>query len=134
MAAEKFNGTWKIVESQKFDDYMKAIGVGFAMRTAGNATKPVLTIDFDGTTFEYKSVSSFKTITGKHPIGEEFDEKTPDGRECKSKFVMDGDKLVQTQKWGDKETTLTRYINAEGQLVVDLAMGDVKGCRIYKRE
>lgn len=26
MAAEKFNGTWKIVESQKFDDYMKAIG------------------------------------------------------------------------------------------------------------
>lgn len=35
-----------------------------------------------------------------------------------SKFVMDGDKLVQTQKWGDKETTLTRYINGEGQLVV----------------
>jgi len=132
--AEKFNGTWKIVESVKFDEYMKAIGVGLVMRKAGNATKPVLTIKFDGKVFEYSSVSTFKTITGKHPIDEEFDETTPDGRKCKSKFYMDGDKLVQVQKWDGKETTLTRYINAEGQLVVDLVMGDVTGKRVYAKE
>jgi len=134
MAAEKFNGTWKIVESQKFDDYMKAIGVGFAMRTAGNATKPVLTITFDGSTFEYKSVSSFKTITGKHPIGEEFDEKTPDGRECKSVINFVDNKLVRTQKWNGNVTTISRHINSKGQLVMDLVYGKVKAYKIYNKQ
>jgi len=113
---------------------MKAIGVGLILRKTGNAVKPVLTIDFDGKVFSYTSASSFKTITGKHNIGEEFDEETPDGRKCKSTMVMDGDKLIQTQKWDGKETTLTRYINGDGHLVVDLVMGDVHGKRVYAKQ
>jgi len=134
MAHEAFNGVWKIVDQEKFDDYMKAIGVGLILRKTGNAVKPVLTIDFDGKVFSYTSASSFKTITGKHNIGEEFDEETPDGRKCKSTMVMDGDKLIQTQKWDGKETTLTRYINGDGHLVVDLVMGDVHGKRVYAKQ
>ena len=29
---------------------------------------------------------------------------------------MQGDKLVQTQKWDGKETTITRFINGAGEL------------------
>jgi len=134
MSHAAFNGVWKIVDQDKFDDYMKAIGVGLVLRKTGNAIKPVLTINFDGKVFEYTSASTFKTVTGKHTLGEEFDEETPDGRKCKSTMVMDGDKLVQTQNWDGKTTTLTRYVNGEGHLVVDLVMGDVKAWRKYGKQ
>jgi len=133
--AEKFNGTWKIVESVKFDEYMKAIGVGLVMRKAGNATKPVLTIKFDGKVFEYSSVSTFKTITGKHPIDEEFDETTPDGRKCKSVISFADNKLVRTQKWnGSNVTTISRSINSKGQLIMDLEYDKVKAYKVYEKQ
>jgi len=133
--AEKFNGTWKIVESVKFDEYMKAIGVGLVMRKAGNATKPVLTIKFDGKVFEYSSVSTFKTITGKHPIDEEFDETTPDGRKCKSVISFADNKLVRTQKWNKNNvTTISRSINSKGQLIMDLEYDKVKAYKVYEKQ
>ena len=44
-----------------------------------------------------------------------------------SVLSWDGDKLVHTQKWGGKETTITRYINENG----DLAM--VKKLEIFNK-
>jgi hypothetical protein len=33
-------GTWNLESSENFEEYMKALGVGFATRKIGNSVKP----------------------------------------------------------------------------------------------
>ncbi|TWW68519.1 Fatty acid-binding protein, brain [Takifugu flavidus] len=80
------------VESENFDDYMKALGVGFATRQ-----------------------STFKNTEISFKLGEEFDETTADDRNCK--MSLEGDKLVHVQKWDGKETTFVREIK-DGKMVM----------------
>uniref|UniRef100_A0A3B4GDV6 Cellular retinoic acid-binding protein 1 n=1 Tax=Pundamilia nyererei TaxID=303518 RepID=A0A3B4GDV6_9CICH len=105
---EAFCATWKLVDSQNFDDYMKALGVGFATRQVGNVTKPTVVISQDGDKVVVKTQSTFRNTELSAKLGEEFDETTPDDRHVKSTFSMDGDKFVHVQKWDGKETKFRR--------------------------
>uniref|UniRef100_A0AAZ3RKQ3 Cytosolic fatty-acid binding proteins domain-containing protein n=1 Tax=Oncorhynchus tshawytscha TaxID=74940 RepID=A0AAZ3RKQ3_ONCTS len=78
---DKFVGTWKMISSDNFDDYMKALGVGFATRQVGNRTKPSLIINMDDQGMIcVKSQSTFKTVEIKFKLNEPFEETTADDR------------------------------------------------------
>nr|XP_023970164.1 fatty acid-binding protein, heart-like [Chrysemys picta bellii] len=81
--AEAFAGTWKLVDSNNFDEYMKAIGVGFAMRQIANLTKPTTIIELEGDKVTVKTQSTFKSTEISFKLGEEFDEMTADDRHVK---------------------------------------------------
>ncbi|XP_044192293.1 fatty acid-binding protein, heart-like [Thunnus albacares] len=86
---EQFVGNWKLAASENFDEYMKAIGVGFATRQMGNMVKPNLVISVDDTGFiSMKSQSTFKTAEIKFKLNEEFDETTADDRKTKTIFIF----------------------------------------------
>jgi hypothetical protein len=53
------------------------------LRTTGNALKPDVVIAVDGDSWKLRSESTFKNTEINFKLGEEFDEKTADGRECK---------------------------------------------------
>lgn len=55
-----FCATWKLTDSQNFDEYMKALGVGFATRQVGNVTKPTVTISQEGDKVAIRTQSTFK--------------------------------------------------------------------------
>ncbi|XP_048063367.1 fatty acid binding protein 7, brain, b [Megalobrama amblycephala] len=129
---DAFCGTWKLVNSENFDEYMKALGVGFAVRQVGNVTKPTLVILKEGDKVVIKTQSTFKNTEISFKLGEEFDETTADDRHCKSTVVMDGDQLVHVQKWDGKETTLVREIK-DGKMVMKLTFGDVVAVRTYEK-
>ncbi|KAG1963458.1 fatty acid binding protein 7, brain, b [Pimephales promelas] len=129
---EAFCGTWKLVNSENFDEYMKAIGVGFAVRQVGNVTKPTIIISKEGDKVVQKTQSTFKNTEISFTLGEEFDETTADDRNCKSTVVMDGDRLVHVQKWNSKETTFVREIK-DGKMVTKLTIGDVVAVRTYEK-
>merc|ERR1712212_135330 len=94
----KFVGKWKVLNTENFDDYMKALGVGLVMRKLGNTTKPTVIISMDGDVFTLEAVSTVKSTKIQCKFGEEFDEKTADGREVKSVITLEGDnKLVHKQ-------------------------------------
>ncbi|MGH0138941.1 UNVERIFIED_CONTAM: hypothetical protein FKN15_068064 [Acipenser sinensis] len=114
---DAFCATWKLVDSQNFDDYMKALGVGFATRQVGNVAKPTIIISQEGDKVVVKTQSTFKNTEISFKLGEEFDENTPDDRNCKSTVSQDGDKLVHVQKWDGKETTFIREIK-DGKMVM----------------
>ncbi|XP_048085147.1 fatty acid-binding protein, heart-like [Alosa alosa] len=107
--AEAFVGTWNLKESKNFDDYMKALGVGFATRQVGGMTKPTTIITMEGEIITLKTVSTFKTI---------------------SLVTIDGGKLVHVQKWDGKETTLVREVSGN-TLTLTLTLGDVVCTRSY---
>ncbi|MBN3314574.1 FABPH protein, partial [Atractosteus spatula] len=115
---EAFVGTWDLQESKNFDDYMKAIGVGFATRQIGSMTKPTTIISVDGDTVTVRTQSTFKNTEIKFKLGEEFDETTADDRKVKSLVTVDGGKLVHVQKWEDKETSLVREVNGNQLILV----------------
>ncbi|XP_027031589.1 fatty acid-binding protein, heart [Tachysurus fulvidraco] len=128
--AEAFVGTWNLKESKNFDEYMKALGVGFATRQVGSMTKPTTIISIDGDVITLKTVSTFKSTEIKFKLGEEFDECTADDRKVKSVVTLDGNKLVHVQKWDGKETSLVREIG-ENTLTLTLTLGDVVSTRFY---
>ncbi|XP_029705160.1 fatty acid-binding protein, brain-like [Takifugu rubripes] len=95
---DAFCATWKLVESENFDDYTKALGVGFATRQVGNVTKPTVIISLEGDKVVVRTQSTFKNTEISFKLGEEFDETTTDDRNCKSTVSLEGDKLVHVQK------------------------------------
>uniref|UniRef100_A0A3Q2PFY1 Cellular retinoic acid-binding protein 1 n=1 Tax=Fundulus heteroclitus TaxID=8078 RepID=A0A3Q2PFY1_FUNHE len=131
---DKFVGTWKMISSENFDDYMKALGVGFATRQVGNRTKPnfVMSLDDQGT-ISMKSQSAFKTTEVKFKLDEPFDETTADDRKTRTLVSLDNGKLIQKQSWDGKETSIEREI-ADGKLVAKCVMGDVVAVRTYVKE
>uniref|UniRef100_A0A8C7XKY8 Cellular retinoic acid-binding protein 1 n=1 Tax=Oryzias sinensis TaxID=183150 RepID=A0A8C7XKY8_9TELE len=132
--AEQFAGTWTLASSENFDDYMKAVGMGFATRQMGNITKPnlVIQVGADGL-ISMKAESTFKTTEIKFRLGEEFDETTVDGRNVKSTFTLDNGKLVQKQNWDGKTSTLEREIQ-DGKLIAKCIMDDVVAVRTYEKD
>ncbi|XP_071396829.1 fatty acid-binding protein, heart [Centroberyx affinis] len=128
--AEAFVGTWNLKESKFFDEYMRALDVGFATRQVAGKTKPTTIIAVEGDTVTLKTKSTFKNTEINFKLGEEFDETTADDRKVKSLVTLDGEKLVHVQKWNGKETSLVREVNGNA-LVLTLTMGDVVCTRNY---
>ncbi|XP_071356349.1 fatty acid-binding protein, heart [Trachinotus anak] len=129
---EAFVGTWNLKESEKFDDYMKELGVGFATRKVGNMTKPTTVISVDGDKVTVKTQSTIKNTELSFKIGEEFDETTADDRKVKSIVKIEDGKMVHIQKWDGKETSLVREVNGNA-LTLTLTLGQVVCTRRYEK-
>uniref|UniRef100_A0A8K9UKW0 Fatty acid binding protein 4a n=1 Tax=Oncorhynchus mykiss TaxID=8022 RepID=A0A8K9UKW0_ONCMY len=121
---DKFVGTWKMISSDNFDDYMKALGVGFATRQVGNRTKPSLIINMDDQGMIcVKSQSTFKTVEIKFKLNEPFEETTADDRKTMTVFTLENGNLVQKQNWDGKETIIEREVTGDGKLIAKCVMG-----------
>ncbi|XP_045154232.1 fatty acid-binding protein, heart-like [Echinops telfairi] len=131
--AQAFVGTWKLVDSTNFDDYMKSLGVDFATRQVGNLTKPTTIIEMNSERVTIKTQSTFKNTEINFKLGVEFDELTADGRRVKSIVTLDDGKLVHKQRWDGQETTLVREL-INGKLILTLTHGSVVCTRTYERE
>ncbi|XP_057639830.1 fatty acid-binding protein, heart [Chionomys nivalis] len=131
--ADAFVGTWKLVDSKNFDDFMKSLGVGFATRQVANMTKPTTIIEKNGDTLVIKTHSTFKNTEISFQLGVEFDEVTADDRKVKSTVTLDGGKLVHVQKWDGQESTLVREL-CDGKLILTLTHGNVVSTRTYEKE
>lgn len=121
---------FKLNSSVKFDEYMKALGVGLVVRKMGNAVSPVIELTQNGDEYTLTSQSTFKNTTITFKLGEEFQEETPDGRSVKTTITQDGNKLVQVQK-GEKETTIIREFS-DDEVKMTLTVDDIVCTRIYK--
>lgn len=125
-------GQYKLEKSEKFDEYMKAIGVGFALRKMGASATPTLTVTRDGDKFNIKTETTFKTSVLEFELGKEFKETTMDGREVNSVVVLEGNKLIQTQTKDDFKTTIAREFDDSGLTAV-ATYGDIVSTRRYAR-
>ncbi|XP_068189577.1 fatty acid-binding protein, heart [Antennarius striatus] len=132
---EPFIGTWDLKTSDKFDDYMKKLGLGLATRTAGCITKPTTIISVKDGVVTLRTESSIKSTEISFKLDEKFDEVTADGRNVKSIVTLENGKLVHTQTWDDKETTLVREISGDNgdNLTLTLTLEDVICKRYYVR-
>uniref|UniRef100_K7G6K4 Cytosolic fatty-acid binding proteins domain-containing protein n=1 Tax=Pelodiscus sinensis TaxID=13735 RepID=K7G6K4_PELSI len=82
---ELFLGTWKLVSSENFEEYMKELGLGFAQRKMGNLAKPKVIISMHKDVMTIKTDSAFKVTEISFKLGQEFEEITVDDRKTKVK-------------------------------------------------
>jgi fatty acid-binding protein 3 len=127
-----FAGKFKLKTSENFDEYMKAVGVGLVTRKMANAASPVQEIQINGDEWYIKTTTTFKTTEVRFKLGEEFEEVTGDGRNCKSVMKLDGSKLVHIQKDPAKESTIIREVNGNEMTMV-LKVDDVVCTRVYDK-
>lgn len=123
---------YKLQKSEKFEEYMQELGVGFLTRKVGNNTFPTVELvkNEDGT-FTLNTLSTFKNTTIKFTPGEEFDEETVDGRKVKSVCSFEGDnKLVHEQK-GEKPTKIVREFK-EDEMAAEMTINNIVCTRLYK--
>ncbi|XP_062045512.1 fatty acid-binding protein 5 [Oryctolagus cuniculus] len=125
-------GRWRLVDSQGFDEYMKELGVGLALRKMGGMAKPDCIISYDGKNLTIKTESTLKTTQFTCALGEKFEETTADGRKTQTVCTFTDDALVQHQEWDGKESTITRKLQ-DGKLMVDCVMNNVTCHRVYER-
>ncbi|XP_012942507.1 sodium/calcium exchanger regulatory protein 1 [Aplysia californica] len=132
MSVEEFApGKWDLDTTDKFDDYMKALGVGMATRMIANKLKPRQEISVTDGEWNIKTSSTFKTSEVKFRIGEEFQETTADGRTVKTTVSVDGTKLIQDQQ-AEVPSKIVREFTKDG-FTMTLTAKDVVCTRTYKR-
>uniref|UniRef100_A0A3B4CDV3 Fatty acid binding protein 7, brain, b n=1 Tax=Pygocentrus nattereri TaxID=42514 RepID=A0A3B4CDV3_PYGNA len=115
---QAFFGNWKLVSSENFEEYMRAIGkiIILTYLQIGNIVTPVLSIYQDGEKLVMKLKTSVFSSEKSFVLGEEFDEHFA-GQKYRSVINLDDGKLVQTQKWDGKTTIQTRKIQ-DGKMIL----------------
>ena len=78
-------GKYKLTQSENFEEFMKALGVGLVTRKLGNKSSPTVTITEAAGEYTFKQESLVKTSEFKFKLNEEFDETTADGRQGKQR-------------------------------------------------
>ncbi|XP_048364016.1 myelin P2 protein-like [Sphaerodactylus townsendi] len=129
---DKFVGSWKLVSSENFDDYMKELGVGLATRKLGSLARPKVKISMKGDVVTIRTESAFKNTEIAFKLGQEFEETTADNRKTKTVITLEKGSLVQVQKWNGKESTIRRKL-VDGKMVVECIMKGVTCSRVYQR-
>ncbi|XP_049879616.1 sodium/calcium exchanger regulatory protein 1-like [Pectinophora gossypiella] len=126
------NKKYKMVSSENFDEFMKAIGVGLITRKAANAVTPTVELKKEGDQYNLVTSSTFKTTEMKFKPGEEFDEDRADGAKVKSVCTFEGNVLKQVQKSPDGvEVSYVREFGPE-ELKATMTVKDVTCTRLYK--
>ncbi|XP_026544947.1 myelin P2 protein-like [Notechis scutatus] len=128
----KFVGSWKLISSENFDDYMKELGVGLATRKLGNLARPKTIISMKGDEVTVRTESTFKNTQITFKLGHEFQETTADGRKTKTVVTLEKGALVQVQKWNGKESTIRRKL-IDGRMVVECIMKGALCTRVYEK-
>ncbi|XP_013405723.1 fatty acid-binding protein, liver [Lingula anatina] len=114
----KLVGKWKFESSEGWEEYMKGLDVGFALRKIGGMTKPQEEISIDGDFWQLDILSTFKNIHLKFKLGVAFEEHTVDGRTVQSTFTVEDDKLVHVQRGKPADSIITRELENDGTLKV----------------
>ncbi|KRT84730.1 hypothetical protein AMK59_2857 [Oryctes borbonicus] len=127
-----FGKQYKLVSSEKFDEYMKAVGVGLVTRKMGATVSPVISLNKEGDNYVLTSNSTFKNMTTKFQPGVEFDDETADGRKVKSTININGNILSEIQKDNNGKVTTFERTFSDNEVTIVCKVDDVVCTRVYK--
>lgn len=130
--AEFLNKKYKLHSSNKFDEYMAELNVGFVSRKLGNSVTPVVEVTLDGDEYTLTTSSLLKTLVIKFKLGQEFDELRADGVQVKSTITLDGNVMTHIMK-GEPKSTIIREFNGN-EMKATFTANNVVCTRVYKAE
>nr|CAH0105587.1 unnamed protein product [Daphnia galeata] len=130
---EHFVGKYQMISQDNLDDYLKAIGVNVPMRNMASNIKAHIECAITDDVWNLTIHMGARDVTIKFKLGVEQDMHTPDGRQIKATYNLDGDKLIAKEFWGDKEATVVHEVVGD-DWTATMTCGDVCCIRRFKRE
>ncbi|KAH9503924.1 hypothetical protein Btru_064167 [Bulinus truncatus] len=124
-------GKWDLEKSENFDEYMKTLGVGMAMRLIGNKAKPRQEISINDGEWTIVTSTAMSKTEIKFKLNQPFEEKTADGRTVQTTCKVEKNKLVQDQK-GSTNSLIVRDFNKDS-FIMTLTANNVECKRYYKK-
>lgn len=128
-------GSYSQTSRDKYEEFLKALGVGLLLRKAAMASSPTMTISENGGNWTVLTKTTAKTTEVKFRLGEEFDETSVDGRRCRTLVVLDGDTMTSQQRAqtpGEKDVTVVRKFDASG-FTMSSTCGEVTATQVFAR-
>merc|ERR1711909_136350 len=128
-------GTYTQTSRENYEEFLKALGVGFILRKAALASTPVMSITETDGNWTMITKTTVKSIELKFRLGEEFEEDTTDGRHCKTTVTLEGNKMTTTQKAtkkGEKDVVVVREF-AGDTITYTATCEGVSSVQKYKR-
>lgn len=124
---------YKLYNSENFDEFMKALEVGYMTRKASSLTFPIICLTKEGGRYIFTSQSSFKTIMTKFTPGVEFDDVTPDGRSVKNLITIQGNVLTEVHKDENGNVSTFERIFSANEVKMTCKVDRVVCTRIYRQ-
>lgn len=100
------------------------------LRKLASSQNPTIELKKEDDHYVFITSVSFKTITLKFKLNEEFEEEAFNGRTFRSTFRLEGNTLIQDQK-GDPPSHITREFT-ETECVMTVKRGDLIAKRWFK--
>merc|ERR1712168_254496 len=116
----QFTGKFTRTSAENYDEFLKALNVGFLLRKAATASTPVMEITENDGNWVMKTSTSMKSIELKFKLGVPFQEN----------------KLITSQKAtkkGDKDVTAVREF-FDDKLIMTMTCEGVVSTQVYKRD
>ncbi|XP_071963327.1 cellular retinoic acid-binding protein 1-like [Antedon mediterranea] len=129
-----FAGKYKLSSSENFEQYMKAMGVGTALRKTAALMSPTCEIEQNADDFVIKmNVPIITTHVQNFRIGEPFEDISPTREKVRVVVSWEGDKLVfQEVEKADPPHIVTRELIGD-EMYVKCTKGTITCTRIFKR-
>merc|ERR1712180_541628 len=132
----QITGTYTQTSRENYEEFLKALDVGFILRKAALASTPVMSIEEKDGNWVMITKTTVKSIELKFRLGEEFEEDTTDGRHCKTTVTLDGDVMTTKQratKSGEKDVTVVRTFSDDG-ISLTMSTDGATSVQKYKRD
>ncbi|XP_046980283.1 fatty acid-binding protein, muscle-like isoform X2 [Schistocerca americana] len=121
---------YKLVKSENFNEYMKAVGIGFLSRKIGNSVRPAMILTRAGNEYTMISATGIFTTSNTFRLGEEKWVKTEDGRRVIRTCTLEGNTLTWVER-GHKLVTYVFEFTTE-ELKMTIMVDDVVCTRIFE--
>lgn len=129
-----FNGKWKLVKSEGFEEYLKARGT--PDEAIGLVTQATVYMDVEekGDNIKVKTYTDKRTLReNDFTVGKEFETKSMTGTPVNNIVTRDGKKLVHKASDERGTETVTREIQADGTLKATMQIGSHSATRYFQK-
>lgn len=135
--AEKLLGTWKLVNTVNFDNFLQEMGTAAPQRNVVQSHDTIMDIRREGDTFFFNATIGPTTQANQMTVGSDSEFAPPGGRRYKGPVKLEGKRLIAKGRPMDgsseKEFTLIREVTEAGELFQTMYIGDVICTRTFTR-
>lgn len=134
----EYVGKYQRTRSENFDEFLKELDVNYIIRKAAYASTPEFEVFLDGNDIKFKTSTMLKSIELKFKPGDEFVEKTFDGRKVRGIVTKEGNKFISIQnnvKEGGISTKIVREFKDDEMIQSSCVIGSDTVCiQVFKRQ